>query len=87
MEDWGRRDCFAQLEDYLYSPEHDRVCLIFGLLCTGKAPMLRQAIGRMMEDIVLLETTKAADNHRRVFKLQFAAGEFDMVICDEREQL
>ena len=27
VENWGRRDCFAQLEDYLYSPERDRVCL------------------------------------------------------------
>ena len=28
---------------------------------------------------------KAADKHHRVFKLQFAAGEFDMVIYDEKE--
>jgi predicted AAA+ superfamily ATPase len=38
--------------------------------------------GRMMEDIVLLETMKAAPVHKRVFKLQFAAGEFDMVVYD-----
>ena len=47
--------------------------------------ILEEVRGRMMEDIVLLETMKAADKHHRVFKLQFAAGEFDMVIYDEQE--
>ena len=37
--------------------------------------------GRMMEDIVLLET-KAARKDCEVFKLQFAVGEFDMVVFD-----
>lgn len=37
--------------------------------------------GRMMEDIVLLET-KLAHPKKQVFKLQFAVGEFDMVIFD-----
>lgn len=36
-------------------------------------------------DIVLLETMKSADREHRVFKLQFAVGEFDMVIYDEKE--
>lgn len=37
------------------------------------------------EAIVLLETMKAADKDHRVFKLQFEAGEFDMVIYDQKE--
>ena len=37
--------------------------------------------GRMMEDIVLLET-KLANPKKQVFQLQFAVGEFDMVIAD-----
>lgn len=37
--------------------------------------------GRMMEDIVLLET-KTALPTKEVFKLQFAVGEFDMVVFD-----
>ena len=37
--------------------------------------------GRMMEDIILLETMKAYPD-KDVFKLQFAVGEFDMVIAD-----
>ena len=47
--------------------------------------ILEEVRGRMMEDIVLLETMKAADRGHRVFKLQFAAGEFDMVIYHEKE--
>lgn len=41
--------------------------------------------GRMLEEIVLLETLKTAKPGQRVFKLQFAAGEYDMVILHERE--
>lgn len=37
--------------------------------------------GRMIEDLVLLET-KIAAPHKQVFQLQFAVGEFDMVIHD-----
>ncbi len=37
--------------------------------------------GRMMEDIVLLET-KIANPKKQVFQLQFAVGEFDMVVAD-----
>ena len=47
--------------------------------------ILEEVRGRMLEDIVLLETMKSADRNHRVFKLQFAAGEFDMVIYDENE--
>ena len=39
--------------------------------------------GRMMEDIVLLET-RLANPDRQVFQLQFAVGEFDMVIHDPK---
>ena len=38
--------------------------------------------GRMMEDIILLETAKSLGKRYRVFKLTFLAGEFDMVIYD-----
>ena len=37
--------------------------------------------GHMMEDLILLET-KLANPHKQVFQLQFAVGEFDMVIHD-----
>ena len=41
--------------------------------------------GKMLEDIILLETAKALGDRCKVFKLQFASGEFDMVIYDRRE--
>lgn len=45
--------------------------------------ILEEVRGRMLEDIVLLETMKTAGRHQRVFKLQFADGEFDMVVYDK----
>ena len=46
------------------------------------ARILGEVRGRMMEDIVLLETMKAAGQQQYVFQLQFMDGEFDMVIYD-----
>ncbi len=42
--------------------------------------ILEEVRGRMMEDIVLLETAKAKQDTFRVFKMEFFTGEFDMVI-------
>lgn len=47
--------------------------------------ILEEVRGRMMEDIILLETMKAVNNRYRVFKLQFSVGEFDMVVYDSEE--
>ena len=47
--------------------------------------ILEEVRGRMLEDIVLLETTKALSDRYKVCKLQFASGEFDMVIYDCEE--
>ena len=43
--------------------------------------ILAEIRGRMMEDIILLETGLACPD-KKVFTLQFAAGEFDMVCFD-----
>ncbi len=43
--------------------------------------IMNEIRGRMMEDIVILETMMANPD-KEVFKLQFAVGEFDMVIVD-----
>lgn len=45
--------------------------------------LLSEIRGRMMEDIILLET-KIAKPDKKVFKLQFAVGEFDMVVYDQK---
>ena len=44
--------------------------------------LLNEIRGRMMEDIILLET-KIAKPDKKVFKLQFTIGEFDMVVFDQ----
>jgi len=46
--------------------------------------LLSEIRGRMMEDIVLLET-KIAYPEKKVFKLQFAVGEYDMVVFNPKE--
>lgn len=43
--------------------------------------LLSEVKGRMLEEIILLET-KIANPNKKVFKLQFSEGEFDMVIAD-----
>ena len=45
--------------------------------------ILSEIKGRMMEDIVLLET-KLANPDKDVFQLQFAVGEFNMVVADPK---
>lgn len=45
--------------------------------------ILSEIRGRMMEDIILLET-KLAHPNKEVFKLQFTIGEFDMVVFDPK---
>ena len=45
--------------------------------------ILDEIRGRMMEEIVLLET-KMARPEKQVFQLQFAVGEFDMVVFDPK---
>ena len=52
-------------------------------LVTGQ--ILEEVRGRMLEDIVLLETTKALGSRYKVCKLQFASGEFDMVVYDSEK--
>lgn len=45
--------------------------------------LLNEIRGRMMEDIIMLET-KIAKRDKKVFKLQFMVGEFDMVVFDQK---
>ncbi len=46
---------------------------------------MEEVRGRMLEDIVLIETAKTLKLSRYdVFKLQFDRGEYDMVVYDKR---
>ena len=78
----GMRYCQAQalvhalMNDSLFatSSESERK------IATNK--ILEDVRGRMMEEIVLLETVKSLPKNKRAFKLLLSRGEFDMVIYD-----
>jgi len=81
----GMRYCQAQA--LVFSLLRDEIFLMQSektkqLVCER---ILEEVRGRMLEDIVLLETSKALSNRYKVFKLQFDRGEFDMVIYDKKE--
>lgn len=75
---------YSQAEALITSLMQDETFLDLGIRermrITEK--ILDEIRGRMMEDIILLET-KLAHPEKRVFVLQFAAGEFDMVVFDQ----
>ena len=39
----------------------------------------------MVEETIFLETEKALENHYKVYKLQFNAGDYDMVVYDTKD--
>ena len=74
---------YAQAEALIRTLMQDDVFRTFSLAQRNAVTsgILSDIQGRMMEDIVLLET-KMAFLRREVFKLTFARGEFDMVVFD-----
>lgn len=82
----GMRFCQAQV--LVYSLMQDEV---FGSLTGDLRDIITEKIledvrGRMLEDIVFLETKHTYGSKRNVFKLKFAYGEFDMVIQDKAKK-
>ena len=82
----GMRFCQAQV--LVYSLMQDEV---FGSLTGNLRDIITEKIledvqGRMLEDIVFLETKRSYGSKRNVFKLKFASGEFDMVIQDKAKK-
>lgn len=82
----GMRYCQAQalvyslMQDKMFSGESEYTKKLVS------DRILDEVKGRMLEDIVLLETQKALDSERyKVFKLRFIDGEFDMVIYDRED--
>ena len=74
---------YAQAEALIVSLMQDSSFLGLGIKERTRITerILGEIRGRMMEDIILLETKLALPEYR-IFVLQFAAGEFDMVIFD-----
>ncbi len=81
----GMRYCQAQalVHSLLKDPEFRDLSERERDLVTER--ILDEVKGRMMEDIILLECSKVAEKHQKVFKLMFDRGEFDMVVYDKNE--
>lgn len=81
----GMRYCQAQalvhslMKDAVFSNASERE----KKLVTDR--ILEEVRGRMTEEIILLETQKKLGDVQKVFKLQFAVGEFDMVVYNPEE--
>ena len=96
MSDYNRRECrtafsqpgmrYSQAEALIKSLMQDD--MFRGLSFEERKRVTERIIdeikGRMMEDIVLLET-KLSKKNCEVFRLQFAIGEFDMVVFNPDE--
>ncbi len=70
---------YALMQDEYFAarPESDKAYIV--------AKILEDVKGRMLEDIVLLETSKASPKDKEVFKFKFDnGGEYDMVVYDRR---
>lgn len=79
----GMRYCQAQA--LVYSLKKDPIFAELneaerGYVCER---ILNEVKGRMLEEIVLYETMRQTGDRKEVFKLQFAKGEFDMVVYDK----
>lgn len=81
----GMRYCQAQA--LVHSLMKDEVFLALepGQRTVVTERLLEEVRGRMLEEIILLETAKALGKNFDVFKLRFARGEFDMVIFDKKK--
>lgn len=78
----GMRYCQAQalVHSLMKDPSFDDISEREKRLVINR--LLDDVKGRMMEDIILLECAKVAEEHQSVFKLMFDRGEFDMVVYD-----
>ncbi|MDE7445787.1 MAG: AAA family ATPase [Lachnospiraceae bacterium] len=96
MSDYNRRETrtafsqpgmrYSQAESLVKSLMQDEVFRELSLEERNRVTerIIDEIKGRMMEDIVLLET-KVSKKNCEVFRLQFAVGEFDMVVFYPKE--
>lgn len=80
----GMRYCQAQA--LVYSLKQDAIFAALNewereYVCNR---ILDEVKGRMLEEIALYETMKKTEGYADVFKFQFAAGEFDMVVYNKQ---
>ena len=71
VKEYRKRDCFTELENYLYAPVNDRVLILYGLRRTGKTTMIRQAIYEMDDDQIKQTAfiqVKTGDSVEKIYK-------------------
>ena len=93
MSDYNRKEArtafsqpgirYSQAESLMQDDKFRDLSLVERKRVTER--ILAEIKGRMMEDIVLLET-KLSKKNCEVFRLQFAIGEFDMFVFDPEEE-
>ena len=78
----GMRYCQAQalVHSLMSDPEVSSLSEKEKGIITGR--ILDQVRGRMLEDIVLLDTIRSLPENKKAFRMQFKTGEFDMAVYD-----
>lgn len=88
VQGFKRRDCYRQLEQYLYGDSYGKVCLLYGLRRTGKTTLLFQAISNLSPEerlhavyIKVRKTDTMADMNKDLKEL--TAQGYRFVFIDE----
>lgn len=83
----GMRYCQAQALVHSLMKDETFIALEMDKKMAISERLLEEVRGRMLEEIIMLETAKALGKNFDVFKLRFARGEFDMVIYDKKNRI
>lgn len=85
---WVKRECYQQLQDYVYGDIHDRVYILYGLRRTGKTTLIRQLILDMDTSMrsktvfIQIQDNKTLDDVNRDLKVLEEKG-YRYVFIDE----
>lgn len=85
---WVKRECYQQLQDYVYGDIHDRVYILYGLRRTGKTTLIRQLILEMNTSMrsktvfIQIQDNKTLDDVNRDLKVLEEKG-YRYVFIDE----
>lgn len=85
---WRKRECYGQLQDYVYGDIYDRVYILYGLRRTGKTTLIRQLISEMDAEMrskavfIQIQNSKTLDDVNQDLKYLEASG-YRYVFIDE----
>lgn len=85
---WVKRECYQQLQDYVYGDIHDRVYILYGLRRTGKTTLIRQLLLEMDTSMrsktvfIQIQDNKTLDDVNRDLKVLEEKG-YRYVFIDE----